>query len=610
MKGRILQNTFLLLAIALVVSFCAKQASPTGGPKDETPPEIVKSIPVSGVTNFKGKEIEITFNEYLQLDKLTEKFMISPPLNEKPDIYLRGKSLFIRFREDMKDSTTYTLYFADAVKDLNEGNPISNFQFVFATGSVIDSLSVTGNVLFADNLEAGKNVLVTIYRQLADSAPRKMLPDYITLADINGGFRINNIKEGKYRMFALIDNNSNKKYDLADEVFAFLDTIADINHYKNWLPVPKDTAQAKPVIKPVVKPVTGPLKPGEKPSRVKEIPMIDGEYKLFLFTAPKKARYLTSTSRKQPYQLVYTLSLPPDTLDFSFDIEGIVNRNWIVEKSKALDTMTIWLQDSVLYSELLLNSLVTYPFTDSTGKIISRTDTIPMRSPAVRSARTRPVRNPMKFSSNLSPVGLGPGQKIIFQSMAPMVAPDTSRIRVYETDAKTKKAIPWYFERDSANSRILRLEAVFTPEKKYNVIIDKGAFRNIYGEYSDSTGLSFVVRTPDSYGNLLLKISNVPCSIIVQLLSDKEKLIAEKRIKNAGNVQFPLLERGFYRLRAVYDLNGDGEWNTGDFDRGVQPEPVSYLPKEVEIKVNWNHEEEWDTGIINIKDPRLKTKKE
>jgi hypothetical protein len=600
MNRKSLLYTLKLMTLALVLSYCAKQASPTGGPKDETPPVIVKSVPVSGTTSFRGKEIEITFNEYVQLDKLNEKLMISPPVKEKPDIFLKGKSLLIKFKEDLKDSTTYTLYFADAVRDLNEGNPINNFQFVFATGSVIDSLSVTGNVLLADNLEAGKNVLVILHRELADSAPRKMLPEYITLADINGGFRINNIREGKYRMFALIDNNNNKKYDLSDETFAFLDTIVDINHLKNWLPVPKDTVKVKPVTKPV--------KPGVKV--IKEIPLINGEYKLFLFNSAKKNRYLTSSARKQPYQLMYTLSLPPDSLKFSFDIAGTGNRNWIIEKNPACDTMIVWLRDSLLYTEPLLKTVITYPFTDSTGKIINRQDTVPMRYAAVRTPRNKQARNPMKFSSNISMTGIGPGQKVFFQSTTPMIAPDTSRIRVYETDTKTKIPLPWIFVRDSAKIRNLRIEAAFLQGKKYLITLDKGAFRNIYGEYSDSTGLSFNVRTPDSYGNLLLKISNVPCSLIIQLLDNNEKFIAEKKIKSSGDVQFPLLERGLYRLRAIYDLNGDGVWTTGDYDRGLKPEPVSYLPKEVEIKSNWNHEEEWDTGTINLKDQKLKSKKQ
>lgn len=600
MKGRTLRYIFLLLALVLVLSYCAKQASPTGGPKDETPPEIVKSVPASGITNFKGKEIEITFNEYVQLDKLNEKFMISPPVKERPDIYLRGKSLFIKFKEVLKDSTTYTLYFQDAVRDLNEGNPINNFQFVFATGNVIDSLSVTGNVLLSENLEPGKGVLVLLHRNPADSAPRKLLPDYITLADINGGFRINNIREGNYRMFALVDNNNNKKYDLEDESFAFLDTIININHSKNYLPVPKDTIKVKPVVKP--------LKPGEKV--IKEVPLINGEHKLFLFISPKKSRYLTSSSRKQAYQLIYTLSLPPDSMEFSFDIALNGNRNWFIESTQARDTMVVWLRDSLLYSEPVLNTVVTYPFTDSTGKIISKLDSIPMRFAAPRVTRNKQARNPLKFSSNVLLNSTSPVQKVIFQSTTPLLAPDTSRIRVYETDQKLNKPIPWILVGDTLNSRKLRLDATLVQGKKYLIVLDKGALRNIYGEYSDSMGLSFIVRKPDSYGNLLLKVSNVPCNLIIQLLSDKEVFIAEKSIKNAGNVEFPLLEKGLYILRAIYDLNGDGEWTTGDFDRGIQPEPVSYLPKQVEIKEMWNHEEEWDTGILHFKDLKLKAKKE
>ena len=599
MKGKTIKYLFLILTLSLALSYCAKQASPTGGPKDETPPEIVKSVPVSGITSFKGREIEITFNEFVTLEKLNEKLMISPPLKEKPDIYLRGKTLFIKFMEDLKDSTTYTLYFQDAVRDLNEGNPLNNFQFVFATGNVIDSLSVTGNVLLSENLEPGKDVLVMLHREVADSAPRKMLPEYITLADVNGGFRINNIREGRYRMFALTDNNNNKKYDLADEVFAFLDTIVDINHLKNYLPVPKDTAKVKPVVKP--------LKPGEK--IIKEIPLIDGEYKLFLFTAAKKARYLTSSSRKQQYQLIYTLSLPPDTMNFSFDI-GTGNRNWFIENSPARDTMVVWLRDSLLYSEPLLKTVVIYPFTDSTGTIVSKLDSISMRFPAPRASRNRQARNPLKFSSNVSMNMIAPGQKVVFLSSTPLQVPDTSRIRVYETDTKTRKSIPWLFIRDTSDSRKLRFEAAFSQGKKYLITLDAGALRNIYGEYSDSIGVTFAVRTPDSYGKLVLKITNVPCNLIIQLLDNKEKFVAEKKIRSAGNLEFPLLEKGFYRVRAIYDLNGDGLWTPGDYDRGVQPEPVSYLPKEVEIKVMWDVIEEWDTGKLNFKDMKLKSGKD
>ena len=185
------------MATAVSVIFsCAKQMPPSGGPRDITPPKIIKSTPASGSLNFKGKSIVVTFDEYVALDKVNEKFMISPPVNKKPNIVLKKKSLYIEFKEKLKDNTTYTLYFQDAIKDLNEGNPIPNFQFVFSTGNVLDSLSVLGNIYNAFDLEAPENIIILMYKTLADSAPMKLLPDYITLADINGGFRINNIGEG------------------------------------------------------------------------------------------------------------------------------------------------------------------------------------------------------------------------------------------------------------------------------------------------------------------------------------------------------------------------------------------------------------------------------
>jgi len=122
--------SWLIIAAAAVIFSCARQAAPSGGPDDTSPPKIVKSVPLKSSRNFKGKNIVITFDEYVVLDKMTDKFMVSPPLNKKPEIFLRGKSLNIEFKEDLKDSTTYTLYFQDAIKDLNAANPLMNFQFV------------------------------------------------------------------------------------------------------------------------------------------------------------------------------------------------------------------------------------------------------------------------------------------------------------------------------------------------------------------------------------------------------------------------------------------------------------------------------------------------
>jgi uncharacterized protein (DUF2141 family) len=596
MKDGILKYGLPAAFVMIIAASCAKQAAPVGGPKDITPPDVVKSIPKSGTTLFKEKSILITFNEYFILDKLTEKFMISPPVKVKPKIYAKDKTLHIDFKEDLKDSTTYTLYFQDIIRDLNESNPIPNFQYVFSTGSVIDSLSVTGNVVQAKNLEAGKNILLMLYANLADSAPVKILPDYLTIADANGYFRINNVKDGTFRLYALEDNNNNNKYDPPDEAFAFLDSAISVTPEKNFKlpdPVIKDTVTSK-----------------KDEKKAKPIPFIYGDHKLFLFNGEKKARYLSSSDRKMAYQFLYYLSLPPDTMKFDFRIADNGNYNYFTEKNKTADTIMIWLRDSSLYSRSEIKTVVTYPFTDSTGKNIYRSDSIPMRFNTVRSGRTKQQTPTFKVNANVSPTGLRPGQKIIFSSNTPFAPPDTSKIRLYKLHEKKETVMPVTFRADSSNSRIYFLTTRFEEGERYLFIRDKGSFRNIYGDASDSSGFGISVRQLNSYGHLTMDIQNGSGDLIIQLLSDKENVLEQRTVKNSGKADFPLLEKGFYRVRVIYDLNSDGKWTTGNYDKGVQPEPVSYFPRELEVKSDWEIIEEWDVGLPHAKEEVLREKKE
>jgi uncharacterized protein (DUF2141 family) len=592
MKGKMSRFWPIITVMVYITGSCAKQATPTGGPKDTEPPKIVKSVPLNSTVNFKGKIISVTFDEYVVLDKMNEKFMVSPPMIIKPKISLKGKNLIIEFQEELKDSTTYTLYFQDAIRDLNEANPLNNFQFVFSTGKVIDSLSVTGNVLNSHNLEAEKNILILMHRELADSAPRKMLPEYLTQSDINGGFRINNIKEGKYRLYALQDNNNNKKYDLADEIFAFMDSVAVVVPEKNYLPPQEiivDTVKADK----------------KKPA---EIPLINGEYKLFLFSSAKKAHYLTSSGRKMPYQLTYTLSLPPDTSKFEFTITDPGKKDFFMEKNLAGDTIIVWLLDSSLYSKQQINTLISYPFTDSTGALVYRKDSIPIRFIPPRAPRGKAPKNTYKYTTNIMNNSLKPGQHIIFSSETPFRQPDTSRIMLYETTTPAKKRIQYELIKDTSKSTVYYLNSELKEAEKYLLITDSAAFGNIYGNVTDSTGINFSVRPKNSYGRLTVNIQNGEGDLIVQLLTNKENIVAEKKLKNQGPAEFPMIEKGNYRLRVIYDLNGDGMWTTGDYNLKRQPEPVSYYPGEIEIKIDWEIQQDWDVGIRNVKDQKLKAR--
>ena len=602
MKGCTYWSLMIIAAVTSVIFSCARQAAPSGGPPDITPPKIIKSVPLNGSLNYKGKSIVVTFNEFVALEKVTEKFMISPPVNKKPNIVLKGKSLKIEFLEKLRDSTTYTLYFQDAIRDLNAGNPIPDFQFVFSTGNVLDSLSVTGNVYNASNLEPTEKTLILMYSELADTAPVKLLPDYITLADINGSFRINNIREGTYRLYALQDKNNNKKYDLFDEGFAFMDNPVKITPLKNYLPIVivKDTvkvvpAKANPLLK---KPV--------------EIPVIDGEYKLFLFTAPKKNHYLTSSDRKTAVLLNYTLSLPPDPIGFEFRIPDTDPAKYFLEKNPTGDTIDVWLTDSLIYSKQLINSIVGYPFTDTTGITKLKTDTIPMRSVSTRATRLKEAISKYTFTANIMGGILRPGQQVVFSSQTPFRAPDTTKIHLYELKKTARTIIPYVLFKDSLNSKRYYLNSKFKEESIYLLIADSASFGNIYGRVADSTGIKFSVRTTDSYGGLTLNTTNVHEAVIIQLLDQREKTISEKRIKENSKIEFPLLEKGYYRLRAIYDLNGDGKWTTGDYKTKQQPEPVSYYESEIEIKIDWEVvlPQPWDLSKKNQKEQKLRTAKE
>jgi hypothetical protein len=580
-------------ALLILICACAKISAPSGGPKDKLPPVVVKSIPENGTKNFSGKRISVAFNEYVVLEKINDKFLVSPPMKKKPTVMIRGKSVVVEFEETLKDSTTYTLYFQDAIRDLNEGNIFNNYRFVFSTGSVIDSLSVTGNVYNADNLEVPESAIVLLYRNLADSVVKKQIPDYISRVDLTGYFRFDNISPGRYRLYALKDADNSKTYNLRDEEFAFLDSAVVITPEKNYIPVAEDTSTVK-----------------KEPGKVQELPVLKGDYQLFLFAAKKKEHYLTSSSRPLKYHMIYTLSLPPDSSDFEFSIPDAGNDKYIIEKSRDRDTINVWLTDSSLYSRPQITTMVKFPFTDSTGTVTVREDTIVMRFLSPRAPRVSKARvQKLKFETNMSAGSLKPGQKIYLKSPTPFKDPDTARIKLYELVETKKVRVPYTLVKDKVNSCLLNLTTKLQEDKKYLFVADSASVGNIYNEYCDSTGISFAVRALDSFVKLTVNIHNCEGSQIIQLLTNSEKFVSEAIINKDGKVEFPLLEKGIYRLCAIYDLNSDGKWTAGDFSAGKQPEPVLYYTSDIEIKAGYELEQDWTLGEKNFKDQKLREKK-
>jgi len=585
MNQSIFKHILTIILVCGLIASCAKVSSPSGGPRDKTPPKVVGSNPDNGATFFNNRKFEVTFNEYVTLDKINENLIVSPPLKKRPLVSLRGKSVVVEYEDELKDNTTYTFNFQDAIRDLNEGNVFNNFRFVFSTGAVIDSLSVTGNILNAYVLDIPENALVMLYSNLEDSAFKKNIPDYLSKADATGYFRIENVREGTYNMYGLKETDNSKNFNMQEEEIAFLDEPVTITPEKNYLPVKEDTTML------VVQ--TGKKAP--------EKPALTGEYKLILFKHDKKLNYLTTSSRDLPYLMTYILALPPGEHSFDLTIPDAGENSYFTEKSIGKDTLKVWLTDSTLYSQQQITTIVGYPYTDTTNTIIHRTDTINMRYMAPRSGRGSRARpTPFTVQTNLS-ASLRPGQKIFFQSTTPLRTPDTSLIRFYEQTKDTIMQIPYSFIPDSTNSCRTSLNIQLEPGKNYLYIADSASFGNIYGEHSDSTGTKFSVRKKSSFGSLVLDIKGYEGKRIIELLDKNEKVIRKATMDSNGKAEFLLLDKGTYKPRVIYDINGDGRWTTGDLAGKRQPEPVSFYPQELEIKEDWVLDQDWDISNMNSK---------
>lgn len=598
---------YIIAAFLLLAGACAKMSTPTGGPRDRTPPAVVTSMPANGTKNFNGREIEIEFNEYIVLDNINEKFMVSPPVKKKPRVFTRGKSIRIQFDEQLRDSVTYTLYFMDAIKDLNEGNILDNYRFVFSTGSVIDSLSLTGNVYSAFNLEVPEKTTVLLYRKTADSAVMKELPDYLSRVDQTGYFRIDNISPGKYRLFALKDDDNSKTYNRVEEPFAFLDTLISVTPEKNFIAVPPDTVKHETTIKLQTRPQTNTRAPQAK-EKAPEPVALQGVYKLILFEGQKRAHYLAKSSRDAKYKLTYILSMPPDTMKYELTIPDSKPDSWFMETSRYRDSITVWLTDSSLYSQPLINTLFRYPFTDSLGINGYKLDTIPMRFSFPKVPKSVKTSKRTVLAIKSSQGALKPGQSMVFDSETPLKQPDTTKIQLYTIFEKSRERMPYSFDRDSLHSGRLILRAKLNEGGQYLFVADSAAFSNIYNEVNDSIGLRFSVREKDTYSKLSLELKNVPGNSIIQLLDNTERLIEQQKVSSDGTITFPLVDPGQYRIKAIYDVNGDGKWTTGDFFSKRQPESVSYYPDVIEIKQGWDVTQPWNTGVLNFKDQKLRQK--
>lgn len=565
MKKTAINNLLKLFAILLIIAAaasCAIQQAPGGGPKDVKPPQFIGSEPANNAVNFNAKKITLTFSEYVKLKSIEKFLLISPPLNEQPDIKENGKSLTIKIKDTLRSNTTYKFYLGDAIVDITEGNPLRNFSYAFSTGPVIDSLTLSGKVTGASDLEPKKDVFVILYSNLADSAPMLERPAYVTRTYDNGDFVFTNLASGKYRLIAIKDVNADYMYSPSAEDIAFADSL----------------------VEPEYATIAG-------QDSVGRITLSGGENKpsqLMLFTEPDSTQRLSKSGMVAKNQLQLVFRYPTNNLRLTILGDDSL-RTWdIREFSSRNDTVRCWLLPPVpdtlhLFAMDNGNKPDTLVIATAVkGKESARGKNVPERS----SLTFTPSTSQSRF--------LELNQPFTFTASVPITSLDTSLIRVINVTNKDTLR-PQLVTRVDSIGRKMTIKHAWIEGSEYQVLLAKGAVTDIYGETNDSLTFGFKVRTKEDYGLVRIRLSdeNRPEHLIFQLLTEKGVVVAEK--KDIGDVVlFDYLLPGKYRVKAIVDENNNGRWDTGAYLRHKQPEKTIMHPKLLDVRGNWELEEPWN----------------
>lgn len=597
-----------------LISSCARMGSPDGGWFDETPPTVVSASPEDRGVDVKAKKVVINFSEYIKVDNPNEKVIVSPPQLEQAEIKAAGKRIIVELKDTLKENTTYTIDFSDAISDNNEGNPLGNYTYSFSTGPQIDTLEVSGVVLNAEDLEPVKGTLVGLYDDLADSAFTTKPLLRVSRTDSSGRFIIRGVAPGTYHVFALGDTDGDFKYSQAAEPIAFTSEtftptcMPDTRQDTIWT----DTLHIRDI------------------KRVGYTHFLPDNIVLRQFTRELTDRYFLKCERKDERHIdAYFSGKSTHTpvmkgLDFDADSAFIINKN------ATNDTLQFWLKDTMLINRDSLSITLTYEMSDSMGQRIMQTDTLDLVAKTPYAKRQRELQKRIeewqkdlkkKLKSNpdmpidtvyheppLKPdfkIGqsIVPDESILIRFGTPLARFDTSAVHLYVKKDEDWYISPYHIERRLSpylENETYELYAEWRPELEYSFEIDTLAFEDIYGAKSHPYKTGFKVAATKTFSSLFVNISgNDSSTVVVQLMSSGDKVV-KQAVAIDNTAEFYYLKPDTYYLRAFIDTNNNGKWDTGNYELGLQPEAVYYNREKVECKANWDMTRNWDLTAIPL----------
>lgn len=527
-------QTCMVAWIGFFATGCANTAFPEGGPRDEAPPVVTRSTPPDGAKNFVGDEVRVEFNELIQLRDAFQKFMISPPVNNMPDIIPRGREVIVRFNEELQPNTTYTLDFADAIADNNEGNVLHGFAISFSTGEVVDSLEISGFLFDAQTLAPVANALVMAHKNHADSAFQTLVPLRVTKSNPDGRFSIRNLAPGEYRIFALEDANRNFRYDQPGERIAWHSALITpyIGYHERVDSISSDSVIV-----------------------VREQAFLPDSVNLFIFQEDNIAQYLVGDNRPSRHQVNYVFSRP--LLEpLHVELLGDNRSDWFLYEANARhDSVTIWLTDSAMMKSDSIMTRVTYHVYDSIQGLVLASDTINSYffetvSEETPRQRRRGAGANEEAVPSLTIEGLKSSLGIIeplsFNFPTPVKRINRPGIRLYEEIDSVFIPVDAVLTRDSL--RIRRFEMSFNrvPEVRYRLVLDSAAFTDINGLSTLPTTQEFTIQAENSYGIFYFDIAKPQPTWLIQLLGRQENVIRQSAVPASGKIAFRFLTPGDY----------------------------------------------------------------
>ena len=511
-----------------IVSGCASIQRPMGGPRDRTPPKLLKAVPANQTRNFSAKTITLTFDEYFRLVSQYQEITMSPEMVKPPEYLIKQKTLQIKLKDTLAKNTTYVINFGKAIADVNEGNVLKNFTYVFSTGPHIDSLNIAGNV---SNLETGdreKDVTVMLFPLKQDTAYYgKKKPAIYTTTDTAGNFKLSNLKEGDYTIYALKETSPNKIYDNENELIAFKKTPIHLHH---------DTA--------------------------------DVNMKLFK-QIPQRLRLL-SRSIDADGKLTYLFNKGLENPGAHI-LDSALNAEKIAEFSRTGDTASIYLRhmnfDSVKVAFL------------SNGKA---QDTVVLRR-SKRDTYKRKIEVGFNTNTNL----LKPGTDLIVTANYPLDNVDQSRVTLVEDSVEVDD---YKITRDKNDLKKFSISYKWKPDRFYDFSFSEAALIDIYGDKNKLITKRVTLDKPDNYSTLTLKVTlpDTGKNYIVQLLNAGGFAAHTDYITKSQALVYKNYPTGTYRVKIIYDTNRNGKWDTGNVKQKIQPEYIWLYKKDITLRANFD----------------------